>query len=454
MKTGTNSPEIKRLRRLLDTLNGFELVICGCHSLAVCKKMRELIRSTCREKHIEVIDIDISGLAQAGGFIERLLENTKTGNRYHVFNIVGLNRHVKASQPSSFLKSINLMRERLAAEIPGGLFFWLPENLIQRFTLDAPDLWAWRNTVLVFKDDKREMTIELIPIKSYIEENFENFTRKEKQSQQDHLNSLMVYVRKKPPTPAQQKRLAEIYADLGKLFYSMKEYPVARIYYEKSLHLRTKIGDMEGTASIYNNMGMAYQAERDDGRALDCYGKSLDILEELKDRGKMAAIYNNIGIIYQNSGQYDRAHDRYRQSRDVFLHLGEKRGMAITLNNLGSLHALRRSYHEALEVFQQGLALFKELMDRFHASITLHNMCHVYYTYGDYDAAIDHLKQSLIGLDDKTRYIYSLLELSNLYMEADRKDEGIGCRRRAYILTKRSKDPNISSIWDNFKFIE
>ena len=123
MKEQHNPRQVKHLLRVLDTLNGFELVICGYQSLSVFNEMLELVRNNCRVRKINPIDIDVSSLPHPRGFEKLLRENAGRGKQYGVFNITGLESHVKANKVSSFLNHINLIRDKLAADFPYGFFF-------------------------------------------------------------------------------------------------------------------------------------------------------------------------------------------------------------------------------------------------------------------------------------------------------------------------------------------
>jgi hypothetical protein len=159
MKVQHNSQTVKRFFRVIDTLHEFELVIAGYQSLDLFREMKEILRIKCRERNITVFDIDVSPLQWVGGFEDLLKKAPVKGNQYRVFNIIGLESHVKNGKVSIFLNHLNLIRNRLGEDYPYGFFFWMPGNLIKRFTLDAPDLWDWRNTTLIFEDKDRVTTL-------------------------------------------------------------------------------------------------------------------------------------------------------------------------------------------------------------------------------------------------------------------------------------------------------
>ncbi len=144
---------IRYFLRILDTLyDGWEFVLCGYQSQSVFKEMLEFARKHLRGKGIDVFDVDLSLLPQFHEFIDLLREKAETGEGYRVFNIIGFEHHVEPDKVSRYLNRLNFFRNGFAESFPYGFFFWLPENLLARFALDAPDFYDWRNTTLVFED--------------------------------------------------------------------------------------------------------------------------------------------------------------------------------------------------------------------------------------------------------------------------------------------------------------
>jgi tetratricopeptide (TPR) repeat protein len=307
--------------------------------------------------------------------------------------------------------------------------------------------------VLVFEDQERESIFDLIPIKTYIGESFENFTKKEQQSQLDHLFALMVYVKNMPESAMQKKRLAEIYNDIGKLSYSMRQYSNALSYYRFSLDLGEEVGDLNGIAAVYNNMAMAYQADGDYNRAFQYYRESLNTPVEPDDREKKASIYNNMGILLGTIGEDNLAFEHYRGSKNLFLQLGNRQGIGAVANNMGIVYELRRDFNAALEAFQESLTVFEEYRSRneLNIPVVLNNIGHVYYSRGDYDAAADCLKRRAAKLNEpgfKSRSVVTLYKLAELYKEAEQEEERIKWLRSAILHKKELEYPEKDMDWE------
>ncbi|MGE5342793.1 MAG: tetratricopeptide repeat protein [Candidatus Omnitrophota bacterium] len=414
----------------------------------------ELTKNACRDKNIGVQAIDISEMGRSQNFETLLRKSIEKLDGYRVLNILGVTRHVKVNNVSSFFNHMNLIRERLAADFPYSFFFWLPENLISRFTLDAPDLWAWRNTVLVFEDSEMESIIDLIPIQTYIGENFERFTKKEQETQFDYLRNLLIYLEDIPESSKKKKRLSQIYDDLGKMFCSMKEYSTSLLYYKRSLELLQDLGDVNGMASVYNNMALTYQANGDYDNAFKNYQESMDILSKSNDPGEKASIYNNMGILFRLNGKEDLAFQHFRESNELFLQSKNWHGIGATVNNIGIIHEFNRNFNAALEAFNESKAVFEKSQDELASTIVLNNIGHVYYSRGDYDAAADCLLNRAMKLEKlgfKPKYVLVLYKLSKLFKEAEQEEEHIKFIRRAFLQKRELGNSDKDMSWEGLE---
>jgi len=357
MDVHSNPHQVKRLLRVLDALNGFELVIFGFGSLSIALEIQAVIKNNCRVKKIEVIDFDVSGLEHIGEFEAMLREKADKGKEYRVFNILGMQRHVKIGQASLFLNQLNLLRDRLANDFPYGLFFWLPESLVHRFALDAPDLWAWRNTVLVFEDEEKSMDPESIPFQRLEKEHYEEFNLKEKQSQINYLHDAVKTLMNKSRTLKRDKKLAGFYSDLGRLYHSLGNFSTSLENYQKTLEIQGTLGDQTGIASTYNDVGMLYQKFGKPEEALQYYKKSLEISQALGNKAIVATAYRYMGRTY------------------------------LSLTNF--------NYREALAIFEQSLKIFREIGDRLNESSIIGDISQLYYLNGDYATAKKYLEEDL-----------------------------------------------------------
>ena len=254
-----NPEQIKRLVRVLKNLHNFELVICGYQSISIFHEILRLVHQNSAVEDINVFDIDVSGFKPSHDFQNNLSGKINKKTNYAVFNIIGMESQVKEGEQSVFLNNLNLQRDRLASKFPYSFIFWLPENLIKRFTLDAPDLWAWRNTVLVLEDEDRKMRPKDVVMEPYERNAFSNFTLKEKTRHTEYLLELEKRLQKEDETYKRQKKLATVYSDLADIYRLMGDYEQALNYYKDSVKIQEKSGDQQGLAALLNTDFHSYR---------------------------------------------------------------------------------------------------------------------------------------------------------------------------------------------------
>jgi len=396
METTDNLHQIKHLQRVLSTLSGFELIICGYNSLKVFREMLEWLRDDCRAKRIVVNEIDISSMENVREF-ENLLKKKKQTGSSQLFNITGLEIHVKSGQVSSFLNHINLIRDRLARNFPFAFFFWLPENLVQRFALDAPDLWAWRNTVLIFKDEDEEMwrSFETIPERPGEETEFSNFSLEEKQRHIEYLKGVLDDPEKRQATLKSEHKYALINRDLGRLYYLTGEYQEAIIFLKKALTTQEKIGDNKGLSYTINAIGRIYLSLGDYNQAQDYFNKALEINRNLNDRRGEGDSYLNMALFYKRVGDNEKALYYLHQTIEISREIGDIAVEGTTLNNMATIAHAQGDYQAALNYLEQSLKIRRQIADKKGEAATLNNISQIYDAQGNYKTAIHYLEESL-----------------------------------------------------------
>ncbi|MCK4761666.1 MAG: tetratricopeptide repeat protein [Candidatus Aminicenantes bacterium] len=443
MKTKQHSRSVKLLFRVLDTLEGFEVIIAGYRSLKVFREMIELLKTNCRVRNIVLIDIDVSALSKVGEFENLLREKKGKKKGRLIFNVTGLEKHVKAGRVSTFLNHINLIRDRLSADFSHGFFFWIPEGLIKRFALDAPDFWAWRNTVLVFEDKEILGKLEGIPVMSYGLEDFKNFTLKEKQRQIEYLQGVLETLNKKPPAFNRDKRLAQVYSDLGSLYYLVGKYEQALDCIEECLGIREALGDQDGIAADYNVMGLILEATGDYDSALDYCSKSLKISRKIGNKIGEGNSLNYIGKIYYTRGEYDSAIKYSKESLEINRETGNKFGEGTALNNISAIYHVRGEYDSALKYLKESLEINRETGNIAVEGTILSNISGNYSARGDYDTALKYLQESLKisrKIGNKSGTIITLHNMASIALRKENFSKFLKYEKKAYRIALEIRD--------------
>ncbi|MBD1813836.1 tetratricopeptide repeat protein [Microcoleus vaginatus DQ-U2] len=109
--------------------------------------------------------------------------------------------------------------------------------------------------------------------------------------------------------------LAGIYANQG-------EVAKAIAFYEQSLELQEKIGNVQGKAATLHQLAGIYADLGEVAKAIALYEQSLELKEKIGDvRGK-AATFAMLGqLLAHKKGDFDKALNYLQQSLDILQHL-------------------------------------------------------------------------------------------------------------------------------------
>ncbi|MGB5972830.1 MAG: CHAT domain-containing protein, partial [Nodosilinea sp.] len=106
--------------------------------------------------------------------------------------------------------------------------------------------------------------------------------------------------------------------NIGGIYSSLGQYQQALEYYERSLAIRTEIGDRSGEGVSLNNIGFIYSSLSEPAKALERYQQSLAIFQSVGDRANEAVSLGNIGKILNDQSQPELAIVFYKQSVNVY----------------------------------------------------------------------------------------------------------------------------------------
>ena len=192
-----------------------------------------------------------------------------------------------------------------------------------------------------------------------------------------------------------EKIIGDIYGDLGSIVDDLGEWDTAVQYYEKSLEIKEKMGDIHGMAMTYGNLGLVYYSKGEWDTAVEYYEKSLEISEKIGDIHGMGTTYGNLGSVYYSKGEWDTAVKYYEKSLEIFEEIKDIYGMAQTYNNLGLVYADKGEWDTAVEYYEKSLEISEKIGDIHGMASTYNNLGSVYYSKGEWDTAVEYYKKSL-----------------------------------------------------------
>jgi len=379
-----NQRQASKLLRILENLIDFELIICGSQNASYCKKMQEVVSKQSKPDRYKVLNIDLSSIKEVYDFQNSLPKNAENHNAYYVINVLGLESKIEPHKPCAFLNGLNLQRDRLAEQSPYAFIFWLPEGLIRRFTLDAPDLWSWRNSVLVFMDEESsKRNTEITAQESYTDSDFSNFTVKEKKRHIEYLTDLITRLKRSGETVEIQKKTARTILDRGELFRLTGEYKKALNGFSECKEICEKLGDRKMIARSCNKIGITYSALANYKKAIIFHKKQEQICKELDDRNELAISYGNQAVILKTWGKLDEAMVLHKKEEKICNDLGDIAGLARSYGNQAVILNAWGKLDEAMALHKKEEKIFNDLGDIAGLAISWWNQGRIYGDRGD-----------------------------------------------------------------------
>jgi predicted ATPase len=92
------------------------------------------------------------------------------------------------------------------------------------------------------------------------------------------------------------------------------------------------------TASIFDTLGTNSHRKGDYETALMWYNRSLEMSERAGDLRKMGALYNNIGNVYGDRLLNETSREYYDKAMAIFRKIGDKQAFCVIQGNIGAIH--------------------------------------------------------------------------------------------------------------------
>ncbi len=296
------------------------------------------------------------------------------------------------------LVDFNWVRDAYPVMVRHPMIFCLPDYAITRVATYAPDFWAWNSGTFVFKtpantrDDAISQTLNASKRTS-------NCELPEKQERIDLLTRLLMEYTPsngREETEEDLKTRLRVLNDLAIAHRSRSEYSTATYYLKQALDLAK---DDEKFISLKANtlyeLGWIQDDWGNKKEAIAFYQQSLELEEKIGDvQGKAATLHQLAGI-YANQGEVEQAIAFYQQSLELKEKIGDVQGKAATLHQLARIYANQGDVEKAIAFYQESLQLKEKIGDVQGKAATLHQLAGIYANQGDVEKAIAFYQQSL-----------------------------------------------------------
>jgi len=230
---------------------------------------------------------------------------------------------------------------------------------------------------------------------------------------------------------------------MGILLQGFGQFDEALKYYQKSLAIKEKIGDIKGVAKSLHQVGSIYQEKGDYDAALGQYQRALKTFEDIGDIKNAALSLWGIGNVYLNKGDYDNALEQYQKALETFEKIGDIKNVAGCLHQVGRIYEEKGDYDAALEQYQKSLEIKEKIGDISGVAKSLHQVGMIYQKKGDYEVALEQYQKALKTFEeigDIKNVASALHQVGRIYQEKGEYDAALGQYRKALEIKEKIGD--------------
>jgi two-component system NtrC family sensor kinase len=183
--------------------------------------------------------------------------------------------------------------------------------------------------------------------------------------------------------------------------YRAFNYDTSAVFAREALKISLATNDSTGEAEAYRNIALANHFT---GKTpVEPYlRRALHFFKLLGNRKGIADCYNNFGLIYSHSG-LDSARVYFDSAVQIFHSLNDVLGEAAALNYIGIVLQEKGEYQNAVDYALKGLALRKSTNDYRGIIYSLINVGNIYLEAEKFDIAIDYYNQSIAFANEHER---------------------------------------------------
>jgi signal transduction histidine kinase len=190
------------------------------------------------------------------------------------------------------------------------------------------------------------------------------------------------------------KGLAQVYNDLGIIYYDLELYDSSINLYNEALKIRRQLDDDLGVARLFNKIGIIYQRQGDFSKSLYYQQNALSLFEKTNDLLGTSYALNNIGILQQNLGRYDEAISYHNQSIAFKKKINDRQGLVQSYVNVANIFKIKEEYNKAEEYYSKAVDMSRELNNKEYLSNALNNLGSLQHKLKKYSVAKSHILES------------------------------------------------------------
>ncbi len=224
--------------------------------------------------------------------------------------------------------------------------------------------------------------------------------------------------------------------NIGIVYFSEGQLPIALDYYYKSLTIDVKMHDTHAEAANYNDIAIILQSMELYPKALSYYNTALEMFEAAKDLNGVGTVYENISEMLMAQKKYDAAIPYLSKSIKIAQNQDDKDGLSSDYTDLGLYYANKNQINKAIDALNTSLQIASQYKIVYNEAYALIGFATVYNLQKDYENAY---KYAIEGQKLAIK-LGNLQVRSNAALQLNKTLAGLGKYDEAYLMLKQYID--------------
>lgn len=188
--------------------------------------------------------------------------------------------------------------------------------------------------------------------------------------------------------------LADVYNQIGKLYYKTKSLSAALKRHKAALHLYEEVQDIQGMARSKGLIGSMYEKLGDYTQALVYQNDAIELIQGNGDSTDLSILFENVGSIYEDLEKYDSAERYFQLAYALNIAMGNKLNMPGNINNLGDTRRKTDRAGESLSYYEEAIRISQELGNNYLERSATVDLGKAYAALGDFEKAYEQLAKA------------------------------------------------------------
>ena len=236
----------------------------------------------------------------------------------------------------------------------------------------AQSLYAFSNAVNYFQDGidileteklEKERLAQLSEINNKLA--FSQSIIGKRKEAEINLNKALEYCRK----IKNKNNESLVLMSMGNLYGDMGQWDKAIEYFQNSLSITNRIGNLKRKASTLKGIGLACLFKGDTSTGYTYLKESLKICKEIKALDIYAMVLNNMGIYYDMLGKWEKAIEAYKESLSIAKKMKNIMVISNIMNNIGFAYSSLGESKQAIYFLKESVKIADKIGDIYNKGI-------------------------------------------------------------------------------------